>query len=414
MRRLLVIAGVGLLVTMAIACSRGPGKTATRIAEAPATTVVPATTTTVPATTTTTRAVPKPTTTVRAPARVAPPVRRAVPVSSLTVQPVAVQPVIAQPLTATPAAIAAPVLPGVVDIDSDLVGGQESALGTGMVLSSSGVVLTNNHVVDDSTSITATEVATGQTYQAAVIGVDPTDDVAAIQLVGASGVPTVVTGDSSTVAAGQAVVGIGNAEGAGGTPTVTSGTVETTDQTISASDSVSGTPEHLTGMIETDALSEPGDSGGPLVDQSSAVIGMVTAGGVANGPTAKINVSFAIPINEALSIVAEIEAGDAGSTVLLGLPGYLGVVIGTGASPAPGAPSGAVVTTVEVGSPAATTGLVAGDTIVSVDGSVITSSATLVAAIGQYRQGTEVTVGWIDVAGVSRSAAVTLAGGPAD
>jgi len=106
-------------------------------------------------------------------------VRRVVPVSPLTVQPAAVPPVTPQPLTSTPAAIAAPVLPGVVDISSDLAGGQESALGTGMVLSPSGVVLTNNHVVDGSTSITATEVTTGQTtgqtYQATVIGVDLAD-----------------------------------------------------------------------------------------------------------------------------------------------------------------------------------------------------------------------------------------------
>ena len=168
--------------------------------------------------------------------------------------------------------------PGVVDINSQLKYENGAAAGTGMVLSSNGLVLTNNHVVDGSTSLHATVVSSGRSYQARVLGVDPVDDVALIKLEGASGLKTVSVGDSSKVTLGTGVVAIGNAGGAGGSPTVTSGTITALDRTITASDSGSGTnSETLHGMLQTNAPIAAGDSGGPLADAAGQVVGMDTA-----------------------------------------------------------------------------------------------------------------------------------------
>jgi S1-C subfamily serine protease len=148
-----------------------------------------------------------------------------------------------------------------VDINSTLKYEDGQAAGTGMVLSSDGVVLTNNHVVEGSTHLTATTVVGGKKYQATVIGVDPTDDVALIKLRGASGLKTVQVGDSSKVTLGTGVVAIGNAGGTGGSPTVTGGTITALGRTITASDSGSGqNTETLHNMLQTNAAIAEGDS----------------------------------------------------------------------------------------------------------------------------------------------------------
>lgn len=411
------IAGLVLLVLVA-GCSRPAGGTPPHLA-------APFSFTTDPVTTTTTVPAPTPTTAAHAvaattPASVRPPVKitprpvakpkgQVAPVSGLTVPPVSVQPVTPQPPARSPAQVAATVVPGVVDIDSVLADGSGYAAGTGSVLTSSGLVLTNNHVVEGSVSFVATEVATNQSYAATVVGVDPAADVAVLQLVGAPQVPTVTTGDSATVAAGQAVVAIGNAGGVGGPPAVTGGTVEAIGQEITASDDITGTRETLTDMIESDTETVPGDSGGPLVNESGAVIGMVTAGAVGNGPNSTINVSFAIPIDTALGIVQRVEAGQSGGGVLLGLPGALGVEV---TAPPAGA-SGALITAV-TGSGALGAGLVAGDTITTIGSTVISGPAAVASALLPYRAGAQVTVGWTDAADAVHDAPVTLAGGPAD
>ncbi|MGZ6840495.1 MAG: S1C family serine protease, partial [Frankiaceae bacterium] len=127
------------------------------------------------------------------------------------------------PAGSSDAAIAAAVSPGIVDINTTLGYRGAQAAGTGMVLTSSGEVLTNNHVIEGATSITATDVGSGQTYTASVVGYDPSEDVAVLQLTGASGLQTVTIGDSSAVRVGQRVVGIGNAGGTGGTPSYAGG-----------------------------------------------------------------------------------------------------------------------------------------------------------------------------------------------
>jgi len=155
---------------------------------------------------------------------------------------------------------------GLVDITTNLSYQGASAAGTGMILSADGLVLTNNHVIDGATSITARDVATNKVYKVKVVGYDVTQDVALLKLENASGLTTVTTGNATSLTVGQKVIGIGNAGGLGGTPSVASGKVVALDQTITAGDQGSAAgSEQLAGTIESNANIQPGDSGGPLV-----------------------------------------------------------------------------------------------------------------------------------------------------
>ena len=184
--------------------------------------------------------------------------------------------------------ITSKVSPGLVDVVSTLGDENGEAAGTGMVLTSTGEVLTNNHVIDGATSISVTDIGNGRTYKASVVGYDKTQDVAVLQLQDASGLTTVSLGNSATVSTGQSVVAIGNAEGKGGQPSVVTGSVTALNQSITASDEGSGTSEQLTGMIETNAPIEPGDSGGSLVNSAGQVVGMDTAASTSSEtPTAQ-------------------------------------------------------------------------------------------------------------------------------
>jgi S1-C subfamily serine protease len=188
----------------------------------------------------------------------------------------------APPLPSGEQGIAAKVKPGLVIINTALQYNSEAAAGTGMVINADGLVLTNNHVIEGSTKITATVASTGQTYTAMVVGYDKTGDVALIQLQHASGLTTVPVGNSSSVTAGQAVVALGNAEGQGAI-TATAGHITALNQTITASNEGGSTAsETLHGMIQTNADIVPGDSGGPLAS-SAGVIGIDTAGNDADG-----------------------------------------------------------------------------------------------------------------------------------
>ena len=173
--------------------------------------------------------------------------------------------------------IAARVDPGLVDVISTDGYQQATSEGTGIVLTSTGEVLTNNHVINGATSIKVVDVGNGKTYTAAVVGYDATQDVAVLQLQGASGLTTASLGDSSSVQTGDSVVALGNAGGKGGTPSVATGSVTALNQSITASDDLSGVSEQLTGLIETNADIQPGDSGGSLVNAYGEVIGMDTA-----------------------------------------------------------------------------------------------------------------------------------------
>ena len=176
---------------------------------------------------------------------------------------------------------------GIVDINTTIEYGQGKAAGTGLVLTSDGEVLTNNHVVQDSTAISVTVVSTGKTYTAKVVGTDPTDDVAVIQLQDASGLTTAKLGNSSSVKVGSSVTAVGNAGGVGGTPSAATGTVTALNQSITASDGDGSNAERLSGMIQVDADIQAGDSGGALYDNSSgSIVGINTAASAVQLPAA--------------------------------------------------------------------------------------------------------------------------------
>jgi len=322
--------------------------------------------------------------------------------------------VMATPAPLTTAQIAAKVSPGLVDVVSTLGYQQAKGAGTGMVLTSSGEVLTNNHVIDGATSISVTDIGNGRTYSASVVGYDQHHDVAVLQLHGASGLQTVSLGNSSSAAVGQRVVALGNAGGTGGAPSVVTGKIAGTGASIGAADQLAGTVEQLHGLIAHNAAIQPGDSGGPLVNRYGQVIGIDTAGGRSQSGQTQ---GFAIPINQAVATARQIAAGTSSATVHIGPTGLMGVqVMHASQAAANGVPagSGAAVSGVLPSSPAAAAGLAGGDVITSVNGQRVTSPEGLQSALEPHHPGDQITVGWTDQQGQAHSGTVTLITGPAD
>lgn len=315
-----------------------------------------------------------------------------------------------------PTTIGRKAAPGVVNIMTTIGYQQAEAAGTGMVLSADGEVLTNNHVIKGATRIRATVVGTGATYDARVVGYDPSHDVAVLQLVGASDLPT-VTASSDAVHVGQQVVAVGNAGGRGGDPTYAGGVVTALGRSITASDQSDGTSEQLTGLIETNADVVPGDSGGPLVDESGAVVGMNTAAS-ADFRFSAGGRGYAIPISDALSIARQITAGKSVGTVHVGPTAMLGVEVQSGGNNANSyyygqtGGSGALVAGVVSGGPAADAGLVPGVVITEVDGHQVTSADDLTDVMLGEQPGSTVTVLYVDNQGQQQSTQVRLASGP--
>jgi len=340
-------------------------------------------------------------------------------------------------------AIVAKVRPGTVLINTKLQYNSEVAAGTGMVLNTSGLVLTNNHVIANSTAITATVPATGKTYHARVVGYDKTRDIALIQLQDASGLATIPVGNSSLVKAGQPVVAMGNAGGRG-TVRVSAGQVTKLNLTITASDQeVSPAPEILHGVIQTNADIVAGYSGGPLSD-SGGVIGMDTAGGNSGYP--RQAVGFAIPINTALSVARQIAAGRASSAITIGYPPFTGIFTGAGSDPSPRnqagqqaqqpfAPSpgsacsttkadltapaaiapvssGALVEGTICGSPAARAGLGGGAVITAVNGQPVRSPDGLTGIMTRFHPGDTASVTWVSPSGQRKTSRIRLIAGP--
>jgi len=360
----------------------------------------------------------------------------------------------------TTSQIASRVDPGLVDVTSTLGYQGATAMGTGIVLTSNGEILTNNHVVNGATSVSVRDIGNGKTYKATVVGYDASHDVAVLQLSGASGLTTATTGNSSTVKVGDNVVGLGNAGGAGGTPSVAPGTVTALNQSITASDEGGGSSEQLSGLIETNADIQPGDSGGPLVNAYGEIIGMDTAastsgsqvggnggsgngfGGFGDGSGSGFGGSgsgfggsgstgsgstgsgstgssssgqdsttqgFAIPIDSALSIAAQIEAGHASSTVHIGATAFLGLEL---ASSGQQGSSGVALAGAASGTPAANAGLGEGDVVTSLNGQTVSSSTDIQNILAGLHPGDKVSIGWTDASGQSHTATVTLASGP--
>jgi S1-C subfamily serine protease len=349
---------------------------------------------------------------------------------------------------------------GIVIINTALKYSGERAAGTGMVVNAGeGLVLTNNHVIENATKITAT-AATGQNFLAKVVGYDVTGDVALIQLQHPSGLHQVPLGDSGKVRTGDVVTALGNAEGQSKIVPAT-GHITGVNRSITASDQGGTiTSETLHGMLQTDAGIVSGDSGGPLVSAAGMVIGMDTAGNDVRYPDQQAAAGFAIPINTALSVAREIVAGHASSTISIGYPPFIGIYVGQGTSsdpqqqaaaqqqqnnggfggfgggngfsgngsgsqscyandsnlPVPNtiAPvsSGTLVVGTICSSPAAVAGVSAGSVITSVNGQAIGAPQTLHSALSKFRPGDTVSLTWVTPSGQRKTATMTLTAGP--
>ena len=285
--------------------------------------------------------------------------------------------------------------------------------GTGMVLTADGEILTNNHVVEGASSIQVTIPGHGSST-ATVVGVDPTDDVALLQLNGASGLPTIALGDSSTVQAGDPITAIGNAFGRGGQPTATTGTVAAVHRSITARDPSGTSSERLNDVIQIAADVHPGDSGGAVLNAQGQVVGIITAGPSRSSGN---GTGFAIPINSAIGIVNEIRAGHGSSEILLGERGFMGVAVqpvdpATAAQLGLSDTAGILVAGVQPGSPAAKVGMTAPAVIRTIDGQAVNTLDELGNAIHSKVPGEQIQVTWVDQQG-QHTATVTLASGPA-
>jgi S1-C subfamily serine protease len=313
-------------------------------------------------------------------------------------------------------AIANKVSPSVVNLVSSLNGGE--AAGTGIIISSSGLVLTNNHVIASSSDLQAELNGSGEYHPVKVLGYDIEHDVALVQIEDASNLTAASLGDSSSVQVGDAIVAMGNAGGKGGEPTVVSGSVTATGQQITASDQDGSNAETLHNLVQIDANIQPGDSGGPLVDANGDVIGMNAAASSGNGGFGfggqSANEGYAIPIEDALAIAKKIQSGEGGDTIHVGAhAAIMGVSVSDGANNDFGDPNGqsgngAYVQDVKSGSGADDAGITQGSTIVSVDGTTVTSASQLTHLMVPYQPGDSVKVQWTDASGENHSATIEL------
>ena len=287
---------------------------------------------------------------------------------------------------------------GLVEITSLIDFGSGEAAGTGMVIGSNGIVVTNHHVVEGATAIRVRVVSTGRTYTARVLGTNAARDVAVLKLRGASGLTTVST-DSSGVPAGSDITAVGDAGGNGGSLTAATGTVTALHRAITVADDQTGQPRRLTDLIEIDADIIPGDSGGALLAADGDVVGMNVA--ASSGSSAITG--YVIPIKRVLRIAAHVVAGQQTAKITLGYDAFLGVSL---------AGPGTTLAGVLDGGGAASAGLAAGDTVTSVDGVRVGSASALKNAVSAHHPGDRVGVSWTDPSGTTHTATVTLGRAP--
>jgi putative serine protease PepD len=318
------------------------------------------------------------------------------------------------------AAIAQAVQPSTVSITvTTQQGGDE---GTGVIIRSDGMILTNNHVVADAVSGGQISVKfnDGKKVPAQIVGTDPATDLAVIKAGGVSGLKPVTFGNSDQLQVGDPVVAIGSPLGLEGS--VTSGIVSALHRTLSEGGENQqqqpppGFPPGFGGQgqqdqqgqqsagtaigdaIQTDAAINPGNSGGPLVNGSGQVIGINTAIATSGGGNGNIGVGFAIPIDTAKQVADQlIKSGKATHA-------YLGVTL----SDAMGGQQGALVASVQGGTPAAAAGLKEGDIVTQVDGKVVDGADALSAAVRGHNPGDKVALTYVRN-GQKHTANVTLA-----
>jgi S1-C subfamily serine protease len=267
------------------------------------------------------------------------------------------------------AAVAARVAPSVVSVSVDLGnrGGAAGSVGTGMLITSDGQILTNAHVVDGAVAIRVRLAGETEPRPATLLSSDLGNDLALLKIEG-SGFAPIRFADPEAIGIGDEVVAIGFALDLDGEPTVTRGIISAVERTISTRFGV------LDDLIQTDAAVSSGNSGGPLLNAAGEVVGVVTAVARGSENTAASNISFAISTRETLRVVSELRERSDGSTRV---EGYLGV----GLADRTDGGRGAVITEVQAGSPAERAGFQIGDVVVAVEGSSINGSLGLIAAI---------------------------------
>lgn len=270
---------------------------------------------------------------------------------------------------------------GVVMVEGDVTN-NSSAFGTGMVIRQDGVVLTNYHVVRDTTQINVTVVSTGNTYTATVIGHDATADVAVLRLAQASGLSTIATATSAP-AVGDLAISVGNGGGQGHLLASAGMVLE-----LNSSVSIGAVPEEtnpahvIKDVLQLNTGAVPGYSGGPTFNSANQVIGMTTAG---NDNTSD-PVSYAIPIGNALKVADQILRGDQSGTVRIGPRAYLGIT--------PGTSGPLTVQAVAPDSPADTAGLRVGDLITQLDDNRAEDWTTLVNTLEMKDPGDPLSITW--------------------
>jgi S1-C subfamily serine protease len=270
--------------------------------------------------------------------------------------------------------IASEVDPAVAVVNITLAGGRGQGVGTGIVITPDGEILTNNHVVENAGRIRVRIGGAGRAYTAEVLGYNAKEDVALLKVDGVSNLETAKTDE--TVSVGESVVALGNGGGADGDPDATSGSVRAVGETIEVADTAGF--QTLRNLIRVDASLEPGDSGGPLVDADGEVIGM-NAAASSGGFRLRTGSGYAIPIRTALTIADQIRSGAGSGDTHVGERAFLGVSIQSargGLREPGGAQSGAVVADVRSDSAADDAGIQAGDEIVSLAGKRIDSAAS--------------------------------------
>jgi serine protease Do len=295
--------------------------------------------------------------------------------------------------------VAKKVSPSVVSITSKTVargffGGvqQVSGAGTGMIISSDGLILTNRHVVEDAAANYTVVMSDGKTYPAKVVSRDTVNDAAFLRI-SASNLPVIALADSGSVKVGQRVVAIGNALGQFQN-TVTEGIISGIGRGLVAGDQSGASAEQLENVFQTDAAINPGNSGGPLVNLEGQVVGMNTA--VAGQGSQ--NIGFAIPINDVKPLIASVKTAGRIVRPYLGVryvaidqqtatENQLSVNKGAWVQAADDANPGVVA-----GSPAEKAGVKEGDIITKIAGNAVDATHSLQSLIGKYKVGDKIVV----------------------
>lgn len=295
-------------------------------------------------------------------------------------------------------AVANKVLPSVVQIQ--VKGSQEEGEGSGVILSSDGLILTNNHVATGAGANGKLTVAfsDGSVADATIVGADSVSDMAVIKAEGKSNLTPIELGSSSNLEVGQQVVAIGSPLGLAGT--VTTGIVSSLNRPVSTSGE-SGNQNSVIDAIQTDAAINPGNSGGALVNTDGQLIGINTAiatlgGSQGSAQSGSIGLGFAIPVDQAKRIADELTTTGKATQAMIGVQ-----------VPSQDDANGATVVEVTEGGPAAAAGIPKGAVITKVDDRIVASGDALIAAVRSHAPGDSVTITYTE-GGSEKTAQVTL------